>query len=99
MTGWLKSILEVKVALVLIIIGFKKSLKSAYPTPEIIDLMIKRETKFTLGDDSHGFNDVGLFYDQTFVYLKEKGIKSVYGLERRDNQDLHYVSFPIPETI
>jgi len=37
---------------------------------------------FTLGDDSHGPNDVGMHYDKLISYIDSIGIQTVYSLQR-----------------
>ena len=60
--------------------------------------MMKIDVKFTLSDDSHGHNDVGLFYTETFEYLQTKGVKTVYGLQRSDKgQGVLHVPFALPQ--
>ena len=34
--------------------------------------------KFTISDDSHGPDDVGMHYDKLYQYLVEMGIDNVY---------------------
>lgn len=58
--------------------GWKKDLKSAYPKKDILELMKQMEVKFTLSDDCHGPNDVGMHYGLLFKYLREMGIERVF---------------------
>lgn len=48
--------------------------------PEILWLqyMISQNIKFTLSDDSHGPDDVGMYYDKLHAYLEEFAIDTVY---------------------
>lgn len=58
--------------------AFRKGLKAAYPLQDILSEMIKIGTKFTLSDDSHGPDDVGLHYKSLQSYLIENKIQTVY---------------------
>lgn len=58
--------------------AFKKGLKWIYPFKDILQVMVAKDLKFTISDDSHGPNDVGMFYPQLFDCLKEIGITRVY---------------------
>jgi histidinol-phosphatase (PHP family) len=58
--------------------AFKKGMKAAYPLPDVLKVMIEMDIKFTLSDDSHGPDDVGMHYALLFRYMKEHGIHTVY---------------------
>jgi histidinol-phosphatase (PHP family) len=58
--------------------AFKKGLNGAYPLPDVLKLMIEMDTKFTLSDDSHGPDDVGMHYNKLRNYLSQNGIVKVY---------------------
>ena len=50
--------------------SYKKKLKVPYPSPEIVQKIKELGGKFTLGDDSHGPNEVALHYDELFQFIK-----------------------------
>jgi histidinol-phosphatase (PHP family) len=58
--------------------GLKKELKSCYPCREVLQLMVEKNVRFTLSDDSHGPNDVGFRYDELKAYCKEMSITTIY---------------------
>ncbi|GAN02006.1 histidinol-phosphatase [Mucor ambiguus] len=60
--------------------SWKKGLLDAYPQRDIIKAILERQGKFTLSDDCHGPNDVGLFYEKLPAYLKENHINTIYYL-------------------
>ncbi|KAL0082257.1 polymerase/histidinol phosphatase-like protein [Phycomyces blakesleeanus] len=64
--------------------AWKKGLLDAYPQREIIKLIQSKGGKFTLSDDCHGPNDVGMFYDKLHQYLKDTGIKNIHYLTKRN---------------
>ncbi|KAI8818613.1 Polymerase/histidinol phosphatase-like protein [Fimicolochytrium jonesii] len=60
--------------------AWKKGLKDAYPQRDILRYMISAGAKFTLSDDSHGPNDIGMYYDRLYAYVKEMGLHEVFYL-------------------
>jgi histidinol-phosphatase (PHP family) len=58
--------------------AFKKGLNGAYPLPDVLKLMVEMDTKFTLSDDSHGPDDVGMHYNKLRSYLSQNRILKVY---------------------
>ncbi|KAJ3259858.1 histidinolphosphatase [Boothiomyces macroporosus] len=58
--------------------GWKKPFQSAYPINDILLVMISKGIKFTLSDDSHGPDDVGLYYDQLIALIREFGIEKIH---------------------
>lgn len=40
--------------------------------------MVSQGCKFTLSDDAHGPNDVGMHYEKLLEYVKSCGIHEVY---------------------
>ncbi|KAJ3315464.1 histidinolphosphatase [Boothiomyces sp. JEL0838] len=58
--------------------GWKKPFQSAYPINDILLVMISKGIKFTLSDDSHGPDDVGLYYDQLITHIREFGIEKIH---------------------
>lgn len=49
---------------------------------------LKMEGKFTLSDDSHGIDQVGLNFKRVQQYLLDVGIKQLWSFERDANGDL-----------
>ncbi|KAI9010465.1 Polymerase/histidinol phosphatase-like protein [Phycomyces nitens] len=66
--------------------AWKKGLLDAYPQREIIKLIQSKGGKFTLSDDCHGPNDVGMFYDKLHQYLQDTGIETIHYLTKRDGK-------------
>lgn len=66
--------------------SYKKGLRDAYPQRDIIQIIQEKGGKFTLSDDCHGPNDVGLFYEKLPVYLSETGIDTLYYLAHEDDK-------------
>jgi len=62
--------------------AFKKNLPYAYPFLDILKVIKEYNGKFTISDDSHGPNDVGLHYANLKNYLLENQINTIYYLER-----------------
>lgn len=60
--------------------AWKKGLKDAYPQRDVFKLILERDGKFTLSDDSHGPRDVGLYYNKLQPYLAEMNVQSLYFL-------------------
>lgn len=52
----------------------------------IIQIIKEKGGKFTLSDDCHGPNDVGLFYEKLPAYLSETGIDTIHYLAYEDNK-------------
>lgn len=70
--------------------GLKKELQSCYPCRDILQLMVEKNVRFTLSDDSHGPNDVGYRYDELKSYCKEMAIRTVYDpLDRSYSIDIN----------
>ncbi|KAJ3223901.1 histidinolphosphatase [Clydaea vesicula] len=68
--------------------AWKKNLDSAYPFKDILRLMIEKDIKFTLSDDAHGPDDVGMHYDKLYQYLNLMNINRVYSIEVNVNTGL-----------
>ncbi|KAI8066927.1 polymerase/histidinol phosphatase-like protein [Gilbertella persicaria] len=66
--------------------SWKKGLRDAYPQKDIIQAIQQKGGKFTLSDDCHGPNDVGLYYEKLPVYLKETGIDTLYYLANQNGK-------------
>ena len=69
--------------------SLKKSLSDPYPQRDILTLFINLNLSFTLSDDSHGPDDVGLYYAELYNYLKSFDIHSVvYPIDRSKTKTL-----------
>ncbi|KAI8981010.1 Polymerase/histidinol phosphatase-like protein [Pilobolus umbonatus] len=60
--------------------AWKKGLRDAYPQRNIIKVIQEKKGRFTLSDDCHGPQDVGLFYNKLPVYLRDNDIHTIYYL-------------------
>ncbi|GJJ75585.1 histidinol-phosphatase (PHP family) [Entomortierella parvispora] len=61
--------------------AWKKGLADAYPQRDILQYIIEKEGRITLSDDSHGPDDVGMFYDPELKrYLEQMKIEKVFYL-------------------
>ncbi len=58
--------------------AFKKGLPCPYPFQDILDYMVFKNALFTLSDDAHGPNDVGMHYEKTIEYLERNGISRLH---------------------
>ena len=59
-----------------------------------MEVMVRKGVKFTLSDDSHGPNDVGMHYDKLHAYAKENGIRTVY-CPRKSGSEIVYISIDL----
>ncbi|KAI8852692.1 Polymerase/histidinol phosphatase-like protein, partial [Chytridium lagenaria] len=57
--------------------AFKKGLLYPYPLKDIMEVMINKGVRFTLSDDSHGPDDVGMHYKKLREYLVDMGVMSI----------------------
>ncbi|KAF9967556.1 histidinolphosphatase [Mortierella alpina] len=61
--------------------AWKKGLADAYPQRDILEYILSRNGRITLSDDSHGPNDVGMFYNPELKqYLQQMNVTEVYYL-------------------
>ncbi|KAG9062736.1 histidinolphosphatase [Linnemannia hyalina] len=61
--------------------AWKKGLADAYPQRDILEYILSRNGRVTLSDDSHGPDDVGMFYNPELKqYLDQMKIQQVYYL-------------------
>ncbi|KAG9327026.1 hypothetical protein KVV02_006503 [Mortierella alpina] len=61
--------------------AWKKGLADAYPQRDILEYILSRNGRVTLSDDSHGPNDVGMFYNPELrLYLQQMNVTEVYYL-------------------
>ena len=72
--------------------AFKKELREPYPNKKIIEYAIRAGGQVTLGDDSHGDDQIGLHYAEVFHYIKHF-VTTVTSLRRTFNGDT--MTYPI----
>ncbi|KAJ3278162.1 histidinolphosphatase [Borealophlyctis nickersoniae] len=60
--------------------AWKKGLTDAYPQRDILKRMIAKGIRFTLSDDSHGPDDVGMHYNKLYAYLREMDINTLHAV-------------------
>ncbi|KAG0034617.1 histidinolphosphatase [Podila clonocystis] len=66
--------------------SWKKGMLDAYPSRDIIAAIKAAGGRFTLSDDSHGPDDIGMFYDPKLKdYLERMGIDEVFYLVATDS--------------
>eukprot|EP00123_Amoebidium_parasiticum_P000520 comp11336_c0_seq1/m.5733 comp11336_c0_seq1/g.5733 ORF comp11336_c0_seq1/g.5733 comp11336_c0_seq1/m.5733 type:complete len:298 (-) comp11336_c0_seq1:201-1094(-) len=81
--------------------AYKKKLSGCYPLPDIFQVMISKGARFVLTDDSHGPNDLAMFYARARDYLLEYGVTTIYRLLKdvsgkvtpREVPDFHKLPF------
>ena len=78
--------------------AYKKGLPSAYPLRDVLSVMIQRNCKFTLSDDSHGPDDIAMHYSKLKAYCKEVGIDTVYAPWRTE-EIITWKKFPVTEVL
>ncbi|KAJ8656428.1 hypothetical protein O0I10_007996 [Lichtheimia ornata] len=66
--------------------AWKKGLTDAYPHRSIIKLIQEKGGRFTLSDDCHGPNDVGMHYDKLGAYLREVNVDTIHYLVREGDE-------------
>ncbi|KAJ1678976.1 hypothetical protein EV182_002978 [Spiromyces aspiralis] len=74
--------------------AWKKGLPGAYPQRDVIEELKRQGAKFTISDDSHSPDQVGLHYVELYSYLKELGITELYYLARDDSRGVVVKSMP-----
>ncbi|KAK3841212.1 MAG: Polymerase/histidinol phosphatase-like protein [Linnemannia gamsii] len=61
--------------------AWKKGLADAYPQRDILEYILSKNGRVTLSDDSHGPDDVGMYYNPELKrYLEQMNIQQVYYL-------------------
>ncbi|GAA5922735.1 histidinol-phosphatase [Sporobolomyces koalae] len=60
--------------------AFRKGWKTGYPGIEVFDAILAKGGKFTLSDDSHGPQAVGLHYDKAYTYLRDRQVERLWQL-------------------
>ncbi|KAF9087115.1 histidinolphosphatase [Mortierella sp. AM989] len=80
--------------------AWKKGLADAYPQRDILQYILSNDGRVTLSDDSHGPDDVGMFYNPELKrYLELMKVEKVYYLTpNTDEQDRPYATFASAET-
>ena len=63
--------------------AIRKGMNDPYPTREIAKAFQKLGGRFTLSDDAHSTDQVGLNYDKIFGYAEDVGIKNIHYLRQR----------------
>ncbi|KAG0241377.1 Polymerase/histidinol phosphatase-like protein [Mortierella sp. GBAus27b] len=65
--------------------AWKKGLADAYPQRDILEYILSKNGRVTLSDDSHGPNDVGMYYNPELKeYLERMEVQQVYYLTSND---------------
>ncbi|KAK4056760.1 hypothetical protein OIO90_002312 [Microbotryomycetes sp. JL221] len=67
--------------------AFRKGWSTAYPGSEVFELIHSKGGRFTLSDDSHGPQAVGLNYDRAYEYLREQGVQELWYLAEANDDD------------
>jgi len=62
----------------------RKGTGPVYPMPEILERACRMEVAVTLGDDSHGPNDVGVGLESSVAAIRNAGYKTIRYLSRKD---------------
>ncbi|GAA5850716.1 hypothetical protein JCM3766R1_000184 [Sporobolomyces carnicolor] len=60
--------------------AFRKGWKTGYPGAEVFDAILEKGGRFTLSDDSHGPQAVGLHYDKAYKYLRDRQVRELWQL-------------------
>ncbi|KAJ2358302.1 hypothetical protein IWW50_001364 [Coemansia erecta] len=64
--------------------AWKKGLRDAYPQRDLLQEIVSRGGRVTLSDDSHGEQDICMYYDRALAYLREMGINQLHYLCKTD---------------
>ncbi|KAF8934181.1 histidinolphosphatase [Dissophora ornata] len=81
--------------------AWKKGLADAYPQRDILEYILSKGGRVTLSDDSHGPDDVGMFYNPELKrYLEQMKVEHVYYLAPNgsNDQDRPYTTRASEET-
>ncbi|KAF9472708.1 histidinol phosphate phosphatase H [Pholiota conissans] len=62
--------------------AYRKEWSTAYPAEDVVEIIIRLGGRFTLSDDSHGPQAVGLDYHRLPLYLKAMGISELWYLQK-----------------
>ncbi|MCK5633383.1 histidinol-phosphatase [bacterium] len=63
--------------------GFNKPCKEFYPSIEIIDLCHQYDIPMTLSSDAHKAEQVGQYFNEAVLILKQAGYKEITGFDKR----------------
>ncbi|KAI9500208.1 Polymerase/histidinol phosphatase-like protein, partial [Coemansia spiralis] len=64
--------------------AWKKGLRDAYPQRDLLEEILSKGGRITISDDSHGAQDVGMYYDRLLAYLNEMGAHDLHYLHRAE---------------
>ncbi|MGK5092941.1 histidinol-phosphatase [Deltaproteobacteria bacterium TL4] len=73
--------------------AFHKNLKEPYPQALILKQILEKGGKLTLGDDSHGPDQVGMNFDRVLRFLQEHGVDTLHGLQLNAQNKVDSYSF------
>ena len=73
--------------------AFKKGLPEPYPGAAVLELIAELGGEVTLGDDAHGPDEVGLFYEKSLPFV-ERYFDHVVAFERQ-GEHIQRVSIPL----
>ncbi|KAJ2712697.1 hypothetical protein H4R19_002619, partial [Coemansia spiralis] len=62
--------------------AWKKGLPDAYPQRDLLAEILRRGGRVTIADDSHGAQDLCMYYDRLHAYLRDMGITDLHYLRR-----------------
>ncbi|KAJ2747466.1 hypothetical protein GGI20_000455 [Coemansia sp. BCRC 34301] len=65
--------------------AWKKGLGGAYPQRDLLAEIVHKGGRVTISDDSHGSEDVGMYYGRLLGYLQEMGVHDLYYLQARED--------------
>jgi histidinol-phosphatase (PHP family) len=70
--------------------AIRKGWNTPYPKDDIMNLMMSKNVKFVLSDDSHGNDQVGLNYQIVLNYIKLLNIKNIwyYDIEKFNDKSI-----------
>ncbi|KAJ2600007.1 hypothetical protein H4R99_003487 [Coemansia sp. RSA 1722] len=67
--------------------AWKKGLRDAYPQRDLLGEIVARGGKVTISDDSHGEQDLCMYYGRLLAYLREMGIDRLHYLSTKKSAD------------
>jgi histidinol-phosphatase (PHP family) len=63
--------------------GLRKPIGEIYPSPHILDMVLDRKIKITLGSDAHDPAEVGYAFDKAIDLAKRAGFSSIVSFKKR----------------
>ncbi len=75
--------------------GIRKDLGGAYPASDVVIEGRDLGVAFTLSDDSHHVDDVGLGLDEARAHLLAAGVRSVWRLRRSEHGTIERLEVPL----